>query len=216
MNQPTPKIEAIPSFYAGTDFRSTLEASWAATLDRWGITWQYEPETITLPSGTVYLPDFWLPQLGTWIEVKGPGVPRVEKAIELGETRTCHCDGDCTCTWPGGELVLIGHPPKRYMHGAPRFHRDAHGGHPAWTTVHGRTWLARCKSCRRMSWWNQHTCRACGGTSAGGHAYFSESRELEFVSSAGVPSRNLSATAREVLAAIRAGRRPGQDQESTS
>jgi hypothetical protein len=213
VNQPTPNrdttaIEAVPTFYAGTDFRSALEADWAATLNRWGIAWQYEPETITLPSGAVYLPDFWLPSLGTWLEVKGPGIPRIEKAIELGETRACHCDGDCTCQWPGGELVLIGHPPKRYAPGAPRHHRDIHGGHPNWTTVHGRTWFGRCQSCRHMGWWNRQVCRACGRTSSGGHAYFSASRELEFVSSAGIPSRNLSAAAREVLAALDAGRRP--------
>ena len=214
MSQPAPDIEAVPSFYAGTDFRSALEANWAATLDRWGIAWQYEPETITLPSGTVYLPDFWLPELGTWIEVKGPNIPRIEKAIELGETRACHCEDTCTCTWPGGELVIVGRQPKRYMPGAPRFHRDPHGGHPVWTTATGRTWLGRCRACRRMSWWDRKTCRACNGTSAGGHAYFSGSRELEFVSSAGIPSRNLSSTARQVLAAIRAGRRPGQDEDT--
>lgn len=182
----SPEIEAIPTPYGGVTFRSRLEARWATFLDSHHITWQYEPETITLPSGTVYIPDFWLPELGTWIEVKGDGVPRVEKAIELGQTRACHCDGDCTCTWPGGELVLIGRPPKRYQ---PRLdpeiesiHYTAaaninrrHGGHPNWTTATGRTaWLGVCPNCHRTGWFLSHgsvQCRACRERPATGHLY---------------------------------------------
>lgn len=184
-----PSIDAKPTLYSGTDFRSALEANWAATLDRWAIRWKYEPERIMLPSGTVYIPDFWLPDSRTWLEVKGTGVPRIEKAIELGETRD--------------ELVVIGHPPKNY---APRHsHR---GGHPVWTAVDGTAWLGRCRSCRRMSWWVQRVCRACGGTEPGA-TYHSGSRALDFVGDSGVPSRNLSSEARAVLAAIADGRRPG-------
>lgn len=185
-----PRIDAKTTLYNGTDFRSTLEANWAATLDRWAIRWEYEPERITLPSGTVYLPDFRLPDLSTWLEVKGTGIPRIEKAIELGETRS-------------NELVIIGHPPKCYD---PR--RNPQGGRPAWTAVGGTAWLGRCRSCRRMGWWIRGGCRACGGAEPG-IAYRSGSSRLEFASSAGVPSRNLSAEARAVLAAIADGRRPG-------
>ncbi|WP_318209438.1 MULTISPECIES: hypothetical protein [unclassified Streptomyces] len=73
-----PSIDAVPTVYGNTMFRSRLEADWAATLDVNGIAWQYEPETISLEPGALYLPDFWLPDLGTWIEVKGPGIPRTE------------------------------------------------------------------------------------------------------------------------------------------
>ena len=82
-----PSIEAKPATYHGVVFRSTLEANWAATLDQFGIVWEYEPEVFTLPSGTTYIPDFRLPELGTWLEVKGPTVPRIEKAVELGRDR---------------------------------------------------------------------------------------------------------------------------------
>lgn len=75
--------KAVPQTYAGVRFRSTLEADWAATLDHAGLTWSYEPEAVQLPSGTLYRPDFWLPQLECWMEVKGPGVPGMEKTIEL-------------------------------------------------------------------------------------------------------------------------------------
>jgi len=77
------KIRAIPTTYAGQAFRSKLEARWAMNLDRWGIAWTYEPEGYQLPSGDWYLPDFWLPGINTWLEVKGPGVPGLGKFEEF-------------------------------------------------------------------------------------------------------------------------------------
>lgn len=81
------KVRAVPKTYAGVTFRSTLEADWAATLDRGQIAWSYEPEAVQLPSGAYYRPDFWLPELDAWMEVKGPGVPGIEKPIELAVTQ---------------------------------------------------------------------------------------------------------------------------------
>ncbi|MFJ8469584.1 PDDEXK family nuclease [Streptomyces swartbergensis] len=57
----TEPMDAVPTTYVGTRFRSRLEADWAVTLDGLGILWEYEPELIVLPSGTHYVPDFWLP-----------------------------------------------------------------------------------------------------------------------------------------------------------
>jgi hypothetical protein len=37
------KIKAIPTTYAGTNFRSRLEARWAAYFDELRIPWEYEP-----------------------------------------------------------------------------------------------------------------------------------------------------------------------------
>lgn len=48
-------IKPIPTSYAGVDFRSRLEARWAAFFDLAGLTWDYEP--IDLPGWT---PDFLL------------------------------------------------------------------------------------------------------------------------------------------------------------
>lgn len=170
-----PSIEAVPTVYSDVTFRSRLEAGWAMTLDSLNIQWAYEPEIITLPSGTTYIPDFWLPELGTWIEVKGPGVPRIEKATEFGEARACHCVEACTCSWPGGELVLVGHPPEDYT---PDLDEDTHlprwvvqrgawrhGGHLRWDTAHGRgAWLAKCEHCGEASWYRKQSplfCRSC-------------------------------------------------------
>lgn len=96
------EIKARPMVYRGVEFLSTLEADWAATLDHYGIEWDYEPWMIRLPSGTSYVPDFWLPSLKTFIEVKGAHMQRHEKPQELAE---------------GADLdeviVLIGFAPQR-------------------------------------------------------------------------------------------------------
>ncbi len=134
---PGPSMDAVPTRYGDTTFRSRLEADWAATLDGNGIRWEYEPETLTLDSGTLYLPDFWLPELGTWIEVKGPGIPRTEKAEELARTRTCRCEGSCTCRWPGGEFVLLGKPSLASDWNEPG-HRPR-SGYANWATPFGPT-----------------------------------------------------------------------------
>jgi len=69
--EPSPEaIKPIETRYAGHRFRSRLEARWAVFFDHLGIEWQYEPECFKI-AGKGYLPDFWLPGLCTWVEVKG-------------------------------------------------------------------------------------------------------------------------------------------------
>lgn len=65
------RIEAIETFYNGYRFRSRLEARWAVFFDALGIRYIYEPEGYGLPNGMAYLPDFYLPDLKIWVEVKG-------------------------------------------------------------------------------------------------------------------------------------------------
>lgn len=64
-------MQAIETQYGGNRFRSRLEARWAVFFDSLGIVHVYEPEGFKLPGGLRYLPDFWLPNLRCWIEVKG-------------------------------------------------------------------------------------------------------------------------------------------------
>lgn len=64
-------MKAIPTRYAGCHFRSRLEARWAVFFDTLEIAWDYEPEGVVTEDGTHYLPDFWLPELRVWFEVKG-------------------------------------------------------------------------------------------------------------------------------------------------
>lgn len=84
---------AIETRYKGYRFRSRLEARWAVFFDSLGIKWQYEPEGFEkeepmnreedrpIERVVRYLPDFYLPEFGTWVEIKGQWT--VEKADEL-------------------------------------------------------------------------------------------------------------------------------------
>lgn len=75
----TDDIRAIETRYAGCHFRSRLEARWAVFFDTANIRWEYEPEGFEDTrwsdendcSPTRYLPDFYLPDTSTWVEVKG-------------------------------------------------------------------------------------------------------------------------------------------------
>ena len=67
----TSTAQPIETRYAGCRFRSRLEARWAVFFDAMGIPWESEPQGFTLSDGRNYLPDFLLPQCGTWVEVKG-------------------------------------------------------------------------------------------------------------------------------------------------
>lgn len=64
-------MKAIPTRYRGYHFRSRLEARWAVFFDALGVLWDYEREGFEFSDGTRYLPDFWLPDLGLWAEIKG-------------------------------------------------------------------------------------------------------------------------------------------------
>jgi hypothetical protein len=63
-------IKAIETRYKGYRFRSRLEARWAVFLDTLGIAWEYEKEGYDLGEAGWYLPDFWLPEMKIWAEVK--------------------------------------------------------------------------------------------------------------------------------------------------
>jgi len=72
------KRGAIETEYAGCRFRSRLEARWAVFFDALHISWEYEPEGFNVnyrlsnKDGSFrYLPDFRLPDLKLWVEVKG-------------------------------------------------------------------------------------------------------------------------------------------------
>jgi len=60
-----------PCVYKGIEMRSRLEAKIANFFDMLGIAWQYEPMSFLLSNGDWFLPDFLLPELKTWAEVKG-------------------------------------------------------------------------------------------------------------------------------------------------
>lgn len=80
--QNTNKMKPIKTVYNGCRFRSRLEARWAVFFDALGVEWEYEPEGFRMEDGTLYLPDFYLPSIDTWIEVKGVMSEADEHKIE--------------------------------------------------------------------------------------------------------------------------------------
>lgn len=153
--QDVKQIDAKPVRYRGVDFRSTLEADWAATLDHYHIEWRYEPALLTLKSGERYLPDFWLPALGSLIEVKGTGVPRAHKPAQFAEEVIAE-----------NGIVLIGLEPHRrslvpYLWDRYMLWRDALGYDARFT---------RCPQCSAWQWLRPQlsaACRRCKATCTG-------------------------------------------------
>ncbi len=78
-------MKVIQTKYKGYYFRSRLEARWAVFFDSINIKWEYEKEGFHFNDGTNYLPDFWLPEVNMWAEVKGEEFTDEEtkKAINL-------------------------------------------------------------------------------------------------------------------------------------
>ena len=63
-------MKPIPTIFRGITYRSRLEARWQCFFDSINLSAQYEPEGFVLESGTCYLPDFWLPQVRMFAEIK--------------------------------------------------------------------------------------------------------------------------------------------------
>jgi hypothetical protein len=149
-----PTITVVPKTWRGVRFRSTLEADWACTLDHWQIEWTYEPETVQLPSGTWYQPDFYLPGISTWFEVKGAHNERLEKTQELADTT------NVSEWWFPGQAVVIGRAPlARWAN---------------WEVLPGEcmNMLAQCKKCWHrwfMDDYRSFECRHCGEYDGDGH-----------------------------------------------
>jgi hypothetical protein len=71
-------IKAIETHYNGYRFRSRLEARWAVFFDTLNVRYEYEPEGFELLDGTWYLPDFWIADLRSFIDVKGQVSERID------------------------------------------------------------------------------------------------------------------------------------------
>jgi len=110
MNHP---VQPIETFYRGYRFRSRLEARWGVFFDALGVAWVYEPEGFVLPSGTYYLPDFYLPEQGFWFDVK----PRYCSQAEQESTYAKLCELSRPLSDRG--FVLCGEP---YAEKDPVYH----------------------------------------------------------------------------------------------
>jgi hypothetical protein len=78
--------QILPTKYNGYNFRSRTEARWAVFFEQLNIPFEYEKEGYNL-DGVCYLPDFWMPSLNCFIEIKGetPTNEENEKARRLAE-----------------------------------------------------------------------------------------------------------------------------------
>lgn len=76
-----PSIAPKPSTYRGVRFRSRLEARYAAFFHYLGVEYHYEHASFRLHAlQCTYTPDFWLPALGVYIEIKPDEVHDEERA----------------------------------------------------------------------------------------------------------------------------------------
>lgn len=80
-----PIIASKNTAYNGIVYRSRLEAFWARFFDLFKIEFKYEPKFFTFDNSVKYLPDFYIKNLETWIEIKGsePTAFEIEKVIKL-------------------------------------------------------------------------------------------------------------------------------------
>lgn len=115
------EIKAIETRYRGYRFRSRLEARWAVFFDALGIEWDYEREGYALAEHGCYLPDFWLPQVTMWAEVK-------PEQFTLAERVKC----DALTAMTGyGCLFLDGPPSARNYYSTVLYEPRLDGDGPA-------------------------------------------------------------------------------------
>ncbi|HEY0711638.1 MAG TPA: hypothetical protein VGF45_03130 [Polyangia bacterium] len=115
---------AIETHYAGCQFRSRTEARWAVFFDNLGLAWEHEPQGYKISkTGQIYLPDFYLPQLGLFVEVKPAmadvadpeGVRRWEDFAGMVATEWDHSKSAMFCGGPPNpaEVDEMGPPRAR-------------------------------------------------------------------------------------------------------
>ncbi len=107
-------IKPIETEYAEHRFRSRLEARWAVFFDTMNFDWQYEPEAFHVKQGrrrANYLPDFYLPELGVYAEVKGGA-----GFTKLDVVKICGL-----CEGADAPVLLLGAIPRGPPHPYPVF-----------------------------------------------------------------------------------------------
>ena len=134
-------ITPIETEYAGYKFRSRLEARWAYFFDCLDIRYEYEREGYHIGQKW-YLPDFWLPDLHYWIEVK-PAV--------ISDYGTLLCPPDGKLVY---ELQSVNGGQGFILAGAPGYYRSPYGAleleyqaFPAYDTDY--LWCV-CPDCRSL------------------------------------------------------------------
>ena len=147
-------LNAIKTDYKGIQFRSKLEAQWAKFLDSISMRWVYEPETFKFSDGTLYMPDFFLPDSKQWFEVKGVMTEKDKHKIEM----LCKESGyDVIIGYSNGEFEMC---DTRLIY-VPL----------AWYSK-GETYINRCEVCGKLSFMNsigRWDCQCCGAYDGDGY-----------------------------------------------
>jgi hypothetical protein len=147
---------SIPTKYKGIKYRSKLEASWAKFFDTHRMKFAYEPEGFNF-DGVLYLPDFWLPEIKTIVEVKGV----------LEETDREKLLSLAVHAAPRGIMVILAEAPAgenyKLIYPSPQTFQNDEA--PYIYEEFEEVSLCRCANCRRwyfrenlMGW----QCTACG------------------------------------------------------
>ena len=150
-------IKPIETVYKGYRFRSRAEARWAVFFDAAGIDYMYEPEGFKFDDGTMYLPDFYLPDQKTFFECKGLMSKQDEHKIEQLAKAISE---------PGKERELIIGFADMTFETAYWENMD---GNPFGDESHieycNESWLCRCYKCGKLFFmpsWFGWECRCCG------------------------------------------------------
>lgn len=146
------RLPAIPTVYRGIRFRSKLEAKYARAFDILRISWTYEEVNFMFDDGTCYAPDFYMPEIDTYFEVKGVMTEEDERKIKMLSEQ--------------GNTVVVGHPDgaMTLYEGKAEYDIGGPGG--------SESLAVKCDKCGAWfftddyEWWK---CKFCGAYEGNGH-----------------------------------------------
>ena len=140
-------IQAIETIYNGYRFRSRLEARWAIFFSAMGVKYEYEPEGYRLSDGTLYLPDFYLPESDTFVEIKGV-------LSEKDQHKIIQFMND------SGKALVLG-KDQIHFQACDQFDENVF----CLTEYEGESCLVKCRSCGKYYFAGlngTYVCRCCG------------------------------------------------------
>ena len=146
-------MKAIPTKYNGTHFKSKLEAAWAKWLDDHYIIWDYETQGFDF-GGTWYLPDFYLPEINTIIEVKGvmQGIEKPYKFMNELKKSFVRNNGVFYEYYPDDNIMILLAGPVPYFYNICDAYADGF-------------YFFQCSKCGKTTIVTKiydYSCRACG------------------------------------------------------
>lgn len=122
MTQLNSGIAPLETRYGGCRFRSRIEARWAVFFTKLDIPWEYEAQGFEVGRHRLqYLPDFYLPKQGLYVEIK-PGF--ADQVDPEGVRRWEEFAGEVVTQWPACRAAIfcgpIPDPQKVDEYGPPR------------------------------------------------------------------------------------------------